>query len=228
MGNNEAEFMISKVQGKRNNGTRHPHSWNIVDETELVQWIKEKLHFYPDHIAAPYEYVAPEKWTRELIMFPMDFAPSISYKGFEDLRFAPGWGNTASNEKFAYSLLWWLDGNFNFSEKKLKEDLEAYYSGLTRNTAAAGKLDMTLYRPANLEVKKSNTLSGDKETYNATATIFDAFIEKKMLTLYLKIHIKDCIQTGKTILLIAAAASPYNDRIWQSLDKINVDFKCKR
>ena len=48
------------------------------------------------------------------------------------------------------------------------------------------------------------------------------------MTLYFKIHVKDCIQAGKTILLIEAAASPYNDPVWKSLDQINLDFKCKR
>lgn len=228
LGNNQAEFMVSKVQGKRSNGTRHPHSWNIVDETELVQWLKEKLHFYPDHLAAPYEYSAPQTWTRELIMFPMDFAPVISYKGFEELRFAPGWSKPTSNEKWAYTILWWLDGNYNFSEKKLKEDLEAYYSGLTRNTAIANKLDMNLYKPANVQVKKGNTVSGDKETYTATANIFDSFVDKKLLTLHFTIHVKDCAPAGKTILLFEAAASSFNDPVWQSLDKINMEFKCKR
>ena len=51
MGNNQAEFVSSKIEGRRNNGMRHPHSWNIVDEAELVRWIKEKLNFYPDHLA---------------------------------------------------------------------------------------------------------------------------------------------------------------------------------
>ena len=226
MGNNQAEFMISKVPGKRSDGTRHPHSWNVVDEIELVQWIKEKLHFYPEHIAVKYDYPAPQKWARELIMFPMNFAPTITYKGFEELRFAPGWSNAASNEQWAYSILWWLDGKINFSEKNLKDDLEAYYSGLTKNKALADKLDMNLYKPASVEVKKSNTATGDKATYTATARIFDSYVNNKPLTLYFKIHIKDCPQTDKTIVLIEAAAGSYNDPVWQSLDQINKEFKC--
>jgi pimeloyl-ACP methyl ester carboxylesterase len=37
-GNNKAEFMTSKTRGYRSGGLRHPHSWSIVDEVELVQW----------------------------------------------------------------------------------------------------------------------------------------------------------------------------------------------
>ena len=38
MGNERAEFIISKQPGMRSNGMRHPHSWSIVDEVECIQW----------------------------------------------------------------------------------------------------------------------------------------------------------------------------------------------
>ena len=37
-GNDRAEFRTSKQPGQRSNGTRHPHSWSIVDEVECIQW----------------------------------------------------------------------------------------------------------------------------------------------------------------------------------------------
>ncbi len=40
MGNDKAEFMIAKTPGYRSNGMRHTHSWSIVDEVELIQWMK--------------------------------------------------------------------------------------------------------------------------------------------------------------------------------------------
>lgn len=43
MGNTRAEFMQSYQTGYRSNGMRHPHSWSIVDEVELIQWMKELL-----------------------------------------------------------------------------------------------------------------------------------------------------------------------------------------
>ena len=43
MGNSHAEFIQSEKEGRRSNGIRHPHSWNIVEETECVQWINEQL-----------------------------------------------------------------------------------------------------------------------------------------------------------------------------------------
>lgn len=43
MGNERAEFMQSFQTGYRSNGQRHPHSWSIVNEVELIQWMKEIL-----------------------------------------------------------------------------------------------------------------------------------------------------------------------------------------
>lgn len=43
MGNNKAEFMQTFQTGYRANGLRHPHSWSIVNEVELIQWMKELI-----------------------------------------------------------------------------------------------------------------------------------------------------------------------------------------
>jgi hypothetical protein len=39
-GHKNAHFIQSKIPGRRSNGQRHPHSWNIIDANELLQWIK--------------------------------------------------------------------------------------------------------------------------------------------------------------------------------------------
>lgn len=43
MGNDKAELMISPGTGFRANGMRHPHSWSIVNEGELVSWVKAAI-----------------------------------------------------------------------------------------------------------------------------------------------------------------------------------------
>lgn len=44
MGNEKAEFISAKQPGYRSDGTRHPHSWSIVDEMECIEWIKKELN----------------------------------------------------------------------------------------------------------------------------------------------------------------------------------------
>jgi hypothetical protein len=38
LGNNKAELILTKDKGYLPDGTRHPHSWSIVDNKELVNW----------------------------------------------------------------------------------------------------------------------------------------------------------------------------------------------
>lgn len=38
LGNENAELIITHDKGKRPDGTKHPHSWSIVDEDELMDW----------------------------------------------------------------------------------------------------------------------------------------------------------------------------------------------
>lgn len=44
LGNERAEYMTAKQPGVRSNGLKHPHSWSIVDEVELVSWVLECLN----------------------------------------------------------------------------------------------------------------------------------------------------------------------------------------
>ena len=183
----------------------HPHSWNIIDEIDLVYWIKERLAFYPGDPSKRYTY-AVEGWQPEIMIFPFDFAPGITYKGYEDLRFSPNCWNAASDEKWAYTFAWWLDEAYSIDEKTLQQNIESYYTGLTHRRAIADKDDMSAWFPSRVSpVKKITTTPGD---------------------LYIKVHLKSCSDRNKTILFFEISAFPTTQPIWNKLDKINADFKC--
>jgi pimeloyl-ACP methyl ester carboxylesterase len=39
LGNRQAQLITTQGRGRRPDGTRHPHSWSIVDENELQAWL---------------------------------------------------------------------------------------------------------------------------------------------------------------------------------------------
>jgi hypothetical protein len=43
LGNKDAELITTSEKGHRPDGTRNPHSWSIVDEPQLVEWLKQFL-----------------------------------------------------------------------------------------------------------------------------------------------------------------------------------------
>src|SRR5215218_6976642 len=79
---------------------------------------------------APYYLDVPANWIVERFLIPISFAPKIPYKGVEDIRFAPGWGDVKSEEYWSYTFLWYLDGTPQTSSEIIAKNLKAYYTGL--------------------------------------------------------------------------------------------------
>ncbi len=50
----------------------------------------------------PFILKTPTDWRYEKIDLPLDFAPSINYNGFEELRFAPGMFDREAEKYFTY------------------------------------------------------------------------------------------------------------------------------
>ena len=64
-----------------------------------------KLEFDGKKWNPPYTLNTPEGWGVEHFLIPIEFAPSIPYKGVEDIRFTPGWGNAKTDECWTYCFL---------------------------------------------------------------------------------------------------------------------------
>jgi hypothetical protein len=43
LGNSNAELIVTHERGYLPDGTRHPHSWSIVDERDLLEWFENTL-----------------------------------------------------------------------------------------------------------------------------------------------------------------------------------------
>ena len=52
-----------------------------------------QTEFNHDTYVPTYTLPSPEGWGIERFGIPIEFAPTIPYKGVEDVRFAPGWGD---------------------------------------------------------------------------------------------------------------------------------------
>ena len=45
---------------------------------------------------------APDNWRKEIIEFPLDFAPEINLSGYEEILFAPGWSDSDAEDFWTY------------------------------------------------------------------------------------------------------------------------------
>jgi hypothetical protein len=175
--------------------------------------------------ATSYHLDIPAGWTTEQMSFPIDFAPQITYTGIEDLRFAHGWEDIASDEHWTYAFLWWLDGKPLIDEKILQENLTAYYSGLVKRNVIQRTIPAFKVVPTIATITKAATAQGDTATYNGTIKMLD-YIAQEPITLNCLVHIKNCAAKNNTAVFFEISPKPYEHSIWQQMNKLNDDIKC--
>lgn len=78
--------------------------------------------------ATPWQ--VPAGWKHERIPFPLDFAPSLSHKGVEELRFAPGFFDPKAPGYWSYAFVWRLEESAVLDAKTVEAELTTYFGGL--------------------------------------------------------------------------------------------------
>lgn len=176
---------------------------------------------------APYAFDTPKDWDIERFLIPIGFAPSIPYKGIEDIRFTPGWAKKETNEYWSYAFLWYLDGTPKFDSKTLEKNLIAYYTGLFNFNTDKTKIDTTNLIQVTASIEKIVTEKGDLNTFQGTVNMND-YMTKQPISINLRIHIKSCDGQKKTFVFYEISPQPYTDNVWKSLHQLWLSFKCTK
>ena len=179
---------------------------------------------FAQEIETPYDFPAPKGWGTEKIPFPIGFAPSIPYKGIEEIRFVPGWSKKDSATYCSYAFLWYLDGKHKIDAKTLESHLKVYYEGLA---AASKSIPREKLIPAIVKNKVEKTFSDYEACFEGTVEMQD-YMSQKPITLNYKIRLTTCPGEDKTFVFFRLSPQPYTHEVWKSLDKACSDFKCKK
>ena len=174
---------------------------------------------------APYTLNFPKGWGVERFLIPIEFAPQIPYKGVEDIRFTPGWGNVKSEEYWTYAFLWYLEGTLKVNATIVQNNLKAYYTGLVGRNIVPRKIPAKKLVPVKTEIRKVNTDKSDLKTFRGTIYMLD-YMEQKPITLYCIVHLKYCSGQNKTYIFNEISPKPSSDNIWQNLNQLWTEFNC--
>jgi len=173
---------------------------------------------------APYVLDTIKGWDVERFLIPISFAPSILYKGVEDIRFTPGWAKKTTNEYWSYAFLWYLDGTPTFDAKTIENNLKAYYTGLIKVNSDSAKIADKLF-PVIATIRPRSTEKGDMKTFEGSVNMLD-YMSQKPISLNFVIHIKTCERKDKTFVFHEISPMPYSDEVWKRLHDLWVNFKC--
>lgn len=166
---------------------------------------------------------APAGWRFERIDFPLSFAPVLPYKGFEELRFAPGMFKPDSDTYFTYIFAMKITDDVALDAAALQSLLETYFRGLCRTVAKDKKFDIDVSK-ISAQVRADQPDAQTGRNFRATVVSFDPFVTGKPLTLNLEMMVIDVGQTDHRIFA-AVSPKPTDSPVWQLLRTLKDEFK---
>lgn len=173
----------------------------------------------------PYQLKVPKGWGTEQFNFPLSFAPQIEYRGIEDIRFLPGWAKKDSSDYWSYAFLWYLEGSIMFDAVIVEGHIKHYYEGLiAANRPNISKENLI---PVKVAFNSDAKLNDDKAAYVGSIEMTD-YMTLKKIVLNCKAHWRTCPGQEKTVLFFELSPKPLTHKVWDSLDKLWIDFKCKK
>jgi hypothetical protein len=179
-----------------------------------------------DKPATPYTLPVPNGWTTEQFPIPIEFAPQIPYKGLEELRFTPGWGDTTSADHWSYFFLWWLEDSPSPDAVALQQHLTDYYNGLVGRNITQRKIPAEKLVTTKVSITKETTAANDQNTYTGTIHMLN-YLKQQPITLHCRIHERKC-GGNRTALFFEISPQDFNDSIWEAYKKILSGFTCKQ
>ena len=120
-------------------------------------------------------WAVPDGFRSETIPFPLDFAPTVTHQGVEELRFPPGFLDPAAAGYWAYTFAWRTTDAADLDAPALAAELTAYFRGLINAVDEAKAITDRAAIVAHAEA------AGPR--FTLTAHVFDAFKTKLPLDL---------------------------------------------
>jgi hypothetical protein len=161
----------------------------------------------------------PADWEFESFPLPPSFAPAITYKGVEELRFAPGMFNKNAADYFTYAFVAQLDDITTVSKNDIHHYLLNYYRGLCAMTAKDRKLTVDTSKVAVQIEKKKGTAANDI-IYNAVLNVFGVFADGAPVKLNMEIKVVTNNAAKKTWLVFITSPLEKTNDIWKKLYQI--------
>ena len=165
----------------------------------------------------------PAGWEFEKFTLPPQFAPSIPYKGVEELRFAPGMFKKDTRTYFTYAFVAELENVTAVSRADLRSYLLKYYKGLCAATAKDRKLDIDTSQ-ITVSVEKKMGAPANETIYDAVLNIFGIFADGAVVNLNMEIKVMVNAAAKKTYILFITSPREKKDPVWKDLHAVQKSF----
>ena len=156
-------------------------------------------------------------WLKEIIKFPISFAPEIKYEGYEDLRFAKKWRDSTHEDFWCYMFAWHIKSNEKQTVETLEKNIKLYYDGIMK--VVNKKKDYEVPETTVLFIKTENNKDAD---FIGKLYVYDSFTSEAMMTLNVSVKAHYCDQTELSTILFKLSPQGFDHDIWQRFDEVKL------
>ncbi len=157
---------------------------------------------------------ADSTWSKEIISFPIDWAPDLTLDGFEELRFSPKWDEPESPQFWTLVLSWKVNTQNALSLEEIQFNLAHYFDGLMKPNHWATEFAEP---KVTLQLKETKN---EITHYIGHMDFFDGFHTGKPISTYFNATQWFCKASQSTIVVFLISSQEKTHPIWEELNTI--------
>jgi hypothetical protein len=186
---------------------------------------------YANPPSDPFAYSLPGDWTTDpRFFFPLPWASSLPYRGFEDIFFSPNFDETSSQEYHSFLFFWWLEGTPAIGADQLRSDMLIYFRGISARRGRDNGFTPDLSKVSASYAEDAPPLrtfgGAPAHAFSGTITIWDT--HGKLITLNSEVVAAVCPGSNHTSFFFAQSLEPRGGEVWKELDAGRDSFRCAR
>ncbi|WP_299715507.1 hypothetical protein [uncultured Tenacibaculum sp.] len=150
-------------------------------------------------------------WKKEVIKFPIEWAPKFKLTGFEELLFSPNWNKPKNHQFWSLVIGWKIDSKNPISLEEITTNFKGYFDGLMKpNHWAKDFPDPQV------------SLKNSKKGFIGSMTFFDGFHTGKIINVNIKGNQFFDPYLKQSIITFRISPKEYGNPIWDYLNEIKV------
>lgn len=168
-----------------------------------------------------FNFPVPADWQGEEIPFPIEFAPTIPFKGTEYVRFTPGWGDPDNEEHWSYCFVWWIRPDSRIDANLLSQYMQEYYNGLVSRNIISREIPQNLVVPTVAQFSKGE----NPKSFRGTINMLD-YHTNLPIQLNLRVYVIPCEEEQKLAIFFEVSPQGTAHDIWKKYQLVKEGFKC--
>ena len=177
-----------------------------------------------------FHWATEKGWFGERIDVPTGFAPDMSWKGIEEIRFAPGMFKPGQPDFFSYAFVFSLESESDLSPKSIREQILIYYKGLSSqvSTGKGRKVDVSKFSVELVPEKKLSLIpaqAGKSSSYIGTLHWVEPFATGRDQILRFEIQAWKDDDRKRAYVFVCVSPQKTDAPIWKKLHGIGRKFR---